>query len=165
MAVATIIGERSMRLKKSGVCFFALFLVVLLAGFGFIFSSNKLSNYENLIEEYLDLRERNDPAAFDLCYFKPEYEYIRDMLLAENYQILSTEILDSEKINENLYAFFIRYNLEEYDEESYSFVAKINEKLYVIINNRDIPEELKENYNNEKFSRYLENGKEVEVFF
>lgn len=147
---------------------YILFFILIIIFFGlfvlFFYNSNA-SKYENIIREYLSLREKNDPAAFDLCYFKPEYEYVRDILIADNSQILDTEILNSEKVNENLHAFFIRYELEDFNEESYSFVARIHGNLYVIVNIRDIPEELKENFDYEKFSRYLENGKEVEVFF
>ena len=154
-------------MKKSGIIIICVASIALL-GIVLIHSrSNEKipDQYQELVDDYLVLREDNNPKAYDLCYFKPEYEFVRDSLISDGSKIIDTEIIGQEKINEKLYAFLIRYELDHSYEESYSFVAVIEGTPYIIVNKRDIPDELKAGYNEEQFSYYWENGKKRDIVF
>ena len=104
------------------------------------------SEYRNLVKEYLELREVNSSKAYDLCYFKPEYAFVKQALINSGMKVLKTDIKELKKINDNLYSFLVEYELEDTRERGYSFVANINGELYIIVNKRDIPDNLKKNY-------------------
>lgn len=129
----------------------------------YAYNSRELKNeipyqYDTLVKDYLRLRSQNDADAYAMCYYKPEYEFVLDLMIAEGSVILNAELLQYEKINDNLYAFLARYELKHYCEEEYSYVATIDGKPYIIVNKRDIPDELKKGFDEEKFNYYLKDA-------
>lgn len=111
--------------------------------------------YRELVDQYLHLCERNDPTAYDLCYFKPEYKEIKQALVDSKNVLISTKLLKYKKVNDNLYAFLVRYELINYYEESYSFVATIQGKRYIILNKWNIPDDLMVGYDKDDLNTYL----------
>lgn len=111
--------------------------------------------YEELVNEFLLLRESNDNNAYDLCYFKSGYESTKCMMIEVAPILAEVKLEKTEKINDCLYAIFIRYTLEAgVTEECYSFVGTFKDTNYIFINPENIPDELKDNYNESKFSIY-----------
>lgn len=141
--------------KMSKKCYFLLFFFVLLVVFIsiIVFIKYKQTNeYKDLAKEYLNLRESNNNQAYDLCYFKPEYTFVKQALIDSGIKILKTDMKKFKKINNNLYVFLIEFELEDTLEMAYSYVANIDGKLYIIINKRDIPDNLKKNYNESEYN-------------
>lgn len=127
-------------------------LVVCISSVAVIKYNQVPSEYRNLAKEYLELRESNSNHAYDLCYFKPEYAFVKQALIDNGNKVLNTDIKEFKKVNSNLYSFLVEYELKDFKERGYSFVANIEGKLYVIVNKRDIPDNLKENYNENEYT-------------
>ena len=116
------------------------------------------SEYRNLVKEYLELRELNNSQAYDLCYFKPEYAFVKQGLINSESKVLKTDIKKFKEINDNLYSFLVEYELEDIRERGYSFVANINGELYIIVNKRDIPDNVKKNYIESEYDLEMSDG-------
>lgn len=107
--------------------------------------------YKDLVRQYLALREANDDTAYDLCYFKPKYEYIKAMMIEDLPPLTSIELEKVEKVNDQLFALLIKYESGDspektYSEELYSFVGTIDGMDYIILNQSNLPYELVKNY-------------------
>lgn len=137
--------------NKSKIILFVFVLLVTCIGTIAVIKYKQTSKYENLAKEYLELRESNNNQAYDLCYFKPEYIFVKQALIDSGMKVLKTDIKEFKKINNDLYAFLVEYELKDTLERGFSFVANIDDKLCIIVNKRDIPDNLKKNYNENEY--------------
>ena len=100
-------------------------------------------------------------AVLDLCYNAPGNEFYRQMDEATPLYLLDCEIDHAERINEKLYAFtlLIKKSASDIEDTSggyydrvFNFVGEIGGTLYIIKNIRDIPDDLKEDFDPDLYS-------------
>lgn len=94
--------------------------------------------------EYMEAFKNGTKAASPYRYFPTDER--RAFFEESPGYIVSYEILHSEQINDRLTAVTFSYvNNRDKHLEWTSFVAKMDDKYYVIANLRDVPEEFSEN--------------------
>ena len=107
-----------------------------------------------LAEEYLDALINSTSKPIDIVYFKPEHDTEKEDYLNQGYPLLSYKIEDIEEINKDLYCLTILYELSTTSGnyiKAYNFIGVIDGEYKFIINQRDIPENIKENFESEKY--------------
>lgn len=100
-------------------------------------------NGKNAISEYYYIIDPTEQSAFD-----------NSTMTVQSYDIVSME-----KINDDLYALTVDYvnvpedKSEEYTEDvtAYNFIGKIDGQWRYIFNKRNIPEEIQENFDPDKY--------------
>ena len=110
-----------------------------------------LAVYENYMSTYkIDSREA-------VKYAHIENDFIRETLLMSEDRLIEYKIENAEMINEKLYAFTslgktINSTLVSNDfQRAYNFVGLIGDKWYFMINIRDIPAEIRENLDENRY--------------
>lgn len=137
---------------KSKRAFIICFLLILLAiPFTlFKFSSTYPKEVVAAADTYLQYRKQNNAEkAFENCYFKKENQYMKD-IFKENATLDDYEIKKIEKINNSLYKIIVYYKNIKAPAKSklaQNYVGYIDGKYFFIINKRDIPDNIKENFN------------------
>lgn len=152
-----------MKIKKKYIVILCAVVLIAIAGISMFFARQDgvSKEYKVLAEEYTALRAENDPAAYDLCYFKPGHEMLREVMIRD-VRISGAKVLRYEKINDSLLAFFVRYDEKNGYSEGYSFISVIDGKPYISMNEGEIPDALKEGMDEEKYSVKYENGEIVD---
>ena len=99
-------------------------------------------------EEYLTTKmEEGDSKAVEYVYFNNDWEA---GVFAESIDVLlSYEILSSEKLTDSLYVFHVEYDTAAGRERgrisaAYNFVAVIDGEYRVVVNIKNLPEDLQE---------------------
>lgn len=137
--------------NKKFILLFTLVIVVITV-FSIIYIKNKNSYPPEVFEitnKYLTLRMAdNFKDALEVCYFKEENKktWKRIYLESQFPTILSYKIKTIIPINENLYEITLLYEYEKEYFKAIHYVGYINGKYYFIINQRDIPDSIRENF-------------------
>lgn len=122
------------------------------------------NHFSDIPDEIMELLKSNleiarkgfhtDEALAD-CYTAPGNEFYLEMTKQTPSYLLDYEIDKAEKINDDLYAFTILTQKSASDAEDtsdglydriFNFVGRIDGKLYIIRNERDIPESIREGF-------------------
>lgn len=100
---------------------------------------------------YLDTCKKHPQDAVDYVHFESEVE--RDAFIQSHIEILDHEILGAQKINDDLYAFTLKLK-KVYDTypKRYYFVGSIDNELYLMVNAGNVPESLRDGFNEEDFT-------------
>lgn len=137
--------------NKKFISLFAL-VIVIITIFSIIYIKNEKSYPPEVFEitnKYLTLvMADNYKDALEVCYFKEENEktWKRVYLESKFPTILSYKIKKITPINENLYEITVLYEYEKEYFKAIHYVGYINGKCYFIINQRDIPDSIRENF-------------------
>lgn len=134
--------------------FISLFIlvIIMITILSIIYIKNKNSYPPEVFEitnKYLTLvRADNYKNALEVCYFKEENSktWKRVYLESKFPTILSYKIKKVIPINENLYEITVLYEYEKEYIKGRHYVGYINGKWYFIINQRDIPDSIRENF-------------------
>ena len=134
--------------------FISLFIlvIVIITIFSIIYIKNKNSYPLEVFEitnKYLTLVMADTyKDALEVCYFKEENKktWKRVYLESQFPTILSYKIKKIIPINENLYEITVLYEYEKEYVKGLHYVGYINGKYYFIINQRDIPDSIRENF-------------------
>lgn len=152
--------------NKKFISLFTL-VIILVTIFSIIYIKNKNSYPPEVLEianHYLTLvMADNYKDALELCYFKEENEeaWKRVYLDSQFPTTLSYKIKKIISINENLYEITILYEEEKEYVKGPHYVGFINGKWYFIINQRDIPDSIRENFPLQKDVLLDESDREV----
>lgn len=151
--------ESKMNNTRKPIFFIFLVVVLIIVVLVILSIGNTIPReYKNLVTQFIELRGENNPDVYELCFYKPEYEYFKQMMIDGAPRLLSMEVVQYEKINDKLYVFLTKAELAEIYEMGYSFVAKIDGEIRIIINARDIPDDLIEGVDIDKYHYYGSNG-------
>lgn len=113
------------------------------------------SDMTNFLYSYMDTCEKHPEDAPTYTHFETEDERLAHS--RSNLKIVAYELLGAEKVNDNLYAFTLHLQ-KEYATypKRYYFVGRINGKLYLMVNAHNVPEELREGFDAERFTLTME---------
>lgn len=154
--------------KKKTLFFLAIGILILLLTVIIYQSSRKNTEmYEESLITYLEAMKQGTDKAIEYTAFPNEvieYDYLHSPMRIADYEIVS-----SEKINENLYAFTLNIALSNQPDvytPLYYFVGQMDEKYTVYINASYVPEYLHENFDTNDYSysnpNYLDGDLEFE---
>lgn len=107
------------------------------------------------VESYLNAMKIGSEESIQYCFFKEENNATKQAYLRDIDILLSYEITKIEKINDNLYACTILYEMNSEKgnyRKAYNYVGYIDNDYYFIVNERDIPDEIRENFNAKKYA-------------
>lgn len=129
-----------------------IFVVVLVAIFA-PKGGNSENAYEETVVAYLEAMKKGTENAINYVAFPNEtveYDYLHSPIYIVDYEIVS-----SEPVNDNLYAFTL--NIASSDEPDvftpvYYFVGHQDDKYTVYINASYVPASLQENFNIDDYS-------------
>lgn len=109
------------------------------------------SDVTDYFYSFLNTLQDHPEDAVTYCHFETDGEKVAYSL--SNVHVLSYELLGVEKINDDLYAFTIHLE-KEFDTHPrrYYFVGKIDGNLRLMVNAGNIPEELKEGFDEKRFT-------------
>lgn len=156
-----------MKKKKSIVFIFVILAVLLAINVIFWHMASKRyisfipSDVTNVLYSYLDICENNPEDAVVYTHFENETD--KQMYIAAAYRIVGYEILGAEKINDNLYAFtlHIERTFNTYPKRYY-FIGKFDDSFKIMVNIGNVPEELQEGLDIERYTLTLEELQPVE---
>lgn len=102
-----------------------------------------------LANTYLDDLKNSEDKPIDLVYFKEEHDMERNDYINQVDPLLSYKIDAFEKVNDSLYSLIILYELESTKGnyiKAFNFIGNIDGKYLFIVNQKDIPDDIKDNF-------------------
>jgi len=125
-------------------------------------TTNVPDEVTNLIEEYMAAYKKGTKNAIELIHFNDDFK--RQAYLDSGDKLVDYEVQSIEKINDNLYALYILiktetsvfYNGDNF-ELVYNFAARIDGQWKYINGVANIPENLRENLVESKYTYQDEN--------
>jgi hypothetical protein len=138
-----------------------LFLILVVSIFiGSCSRANKIPDeIREFAEKYLYELSNGEEKPLEMVYFKDEYNMERTDNIEQGGKLLDYKIDKIEKINDDLFVFTILYKLEmmpDVFQESYNYIGRIDDELKFIIHQRNIPDEIKDGFNSEKYTYSFE---------
>lgn len=106
---------------------------------------------QEFMNAYLEAFQEGAEASVEFVYFPEKYADFYEAHRNSGDKLLSYEIRDVRRINDELYAFRIYYASETYSSEAYTFVAQIDNEYRIVVNTAYLPEELKQGVDENDF--------------
>lgn len=133
--------------KKTICCVLLAVLVLVIAAYYLFDNQNKIfipKEVKTVTKTYLSLCKEGDfPKALEYCYYKEGHEFYKNIPGRE--PLKAYKIEEFYKINDKLYEVTIIYNNNK-AKRVRNYVGNIDGKYYFIVNQRDIPDNIKEDF-------------------
>lgn len=131
-----------------------------------LFGCNRDAEFAEAEKVYIAYLEASKISVEELMpYCHYEHEILRGYAseVGEGQLVGEYQILDKNKINDNLYVFKTNITTKNGEENTgYNFVGKIDGKYYVMVNYFEVPEYLQEGLNTDDYTYYKENTLPIE---
>ena len=131
-----------------------------------LFGCNRDAEFAEAEKVYIAYLEASKISVEELMpYCHYEHEILRGYAseVGERQLVGEYQILDKNKINDDLYAFKTNITTKNGEENTgYNFVGKIDEKYFVMVNYFEVPEYLQEGLNTDDYTYYKENTLPIE---
>lgn len=106
----------------------------------------------NVFYNFIEAFESSNQDAVIYMYFPEGNEWDQEAFLANEHNITSYSLLDSEEINANLYAITLEVATTAQDTSKVTwYVGQINNQYWVMDNARNIPADIRENFIESKY--------------
>ena len=131
-----------------------------------LFGCNRDAEFAEAEKVYIAYLEASKISVEELMpYCHYEHEILRGYAseVGEGQLVGEYQILDKNKINDDLYVFKTNITTKNGGENTgYNFVGKIDGKYYVMVNYFEVPEYLQEGLNTDDYTYYKENTLPIE---
>lgn len=154
--------------KKTATIMVVITLLLVASAVGFLKARQSTAGAvlpkeaSDIVDAYMEAYAKGNSYSVEYAHF--EDEFVRQAYLSVEDQLISYQIEHIEKVNDNLYALTIKMKTTQTVmlrgdvwSEVYNFVARIDGQWKFINGVGNIPDDLQENLEKEKYSYHNEN--------